>query len=396
MRIRVPIDQIELANADLKRIENQLAQNMTLLNKAWSTILLESLVKVRINNTFLQSNLLANRIQSSDAEMSNYLKLVVSSFIEADNRAGKFVEKLSDNLYSTAGGGKVGLKDLLFDSRKIYIALALLGPVALVLPVVTALNWVKERMSAKGQHQPTPVKVEKKPKREQSQPLQEQTTSGPEPLTTEEREQLARNGMTEDQFRHWQEETGWRPTPENPGGWPAQPERTAVTSFPGTQEVDNFYGIPSVARSNGYGYASNSFPLGSFNEDGTYVPVEGGIYNCAEYVKRFYSQNERHGLFGDRDIQNVTNLMPGRVPIVSYGDGTTEVMTSLNLAGNDIPRPGDVYYASNHWAIVKGVDPQTNEVIIIEQNYNGTFGIQHHQPERRVVLTGGNYFRINN
>ncbi len=390
MRIRVPIDQIELANADLKRIENQLAQNMTLLNKAWSTILLESLVKVRINNTFLQSNVLAGRIQSSDVEMSNYLQRVVSSFIEADKRAGKFVEKHSGNLYSTAGGGKVGLKDLLFNSRKFYIALALLGPVALVLPAVTALNWVKERMTAKGQLQPTPVKVEKKLKREQSQPLQEQTAGGPEPLTTEEQEQLARNGMTEDQFRRWQEVTGWRPTPENPGGWPALPERTAVTSFPGTQEVDNFYGIPAHARENGYGTERNIYPLGSFDEDGNYVPVEGGIYNCAEYVKRFYSQNGQHGLFGEGEIQNVNNLMPGRVPIVSYGDGTTEAMTSLDNIEGSVPRPGDVYYANNHWAIVKGVDVETNQVIIIEQNY----GDNSHQPERRVPLDGPTYYSI--
>jgi hypothetical protein len=394
MRIRVPIDQIELVYADLKRIENRLAQNRTLLNKAWSTILLESLVKVRINNTFLQSNMLAGRIQSSDAEMSNYLQRVVSDFLEADNRNTSIIKKLAGSSKVLSRDGAVSIRDRLLSFRKMYIALALLGPLALLYPAATALNWVKERMAAKLPHQPTPGKVDKKPEREQSQPLREQTTGGPEPLTTEEQEQLARNGMTEEQFRRWKEETGWQWSPDNPGGWPVQPESIAVTSYPDTQEVDSFYGIPAMARLNGYGLEVNNNPLGSFNEYGTYVPAEGGIYNCAEYVKRFYDQNEQHGLFGDREIQNVTNLIPGRVPIVSYGDGTTEAMASLDIANGDILRPGDVYYANNHWAIIKGVDPQTNEIIIIEQNYNGTFGIQYHQPERRVPIDGGNYYRI--
>ena len=46
MRIRVPLDQIEILNAEINKIDNRLAQNRSILNKAWSTILLEILVKV--------------------------------------------------------------------------------------------------------------------------------------------------------------------------------------------------------------------------------------------------------------------------------------------------------------------------------------------------------------
>jgi hypothetical protein len=394
MRIRVPIEQIELVKAEMNKIDNRLAHNRSTLNRAWSTILLESLVKVRINAKFVQSNTLAGRIQSTDAEMIRYLKRVVNDFLEADSRNTSMTKKLAGSFKSVSRDGAVSIRDRLLNSNKMYISLALLGPVALLYPAVTALGWVKERMTGKNSAIPVAATAEKKPKKVGEQSTDQQPANEPEALTEEDLAQLARNNMSEDQFRRWKEETTWQWTPENPGGWPAIPERIAVTSYPGTQEVDSFYSIPAMARLNGYGYVSNSNPLGSFNEDGTYIPAEGGVYNCAEYVKRFYSQNERHGLFGDREIQNVTNLMPGRVPNVHYANGTTEAMARLDVAEGNIPRPGDVYYANNHWAVVKGLDPQTNEVIIIEQNFNGTSTVNH-QPERRVALTGGNYFRIN-
>lgn len=394
MRIRVPIDQIELLKAEMHKIDSRLAQNRSILNKAWTTILLESLVKVRINAKFIQSNTLAGRIQSTDAEMTRYLKRVVSDFLEADSRNTSTIKKLAGSFKGLSQDEGNSIRERLLHSNKMYIALALLGPVALLFPAVFALGWIQERATAKNSTIPVAATAEKKPKKEEKQSTDQQDANRPEALTEEELAQLERNGMNEDQFRRWKEETGWSWTLENPGGWSAQPEKIAVTSNPGTQEVDSFYGIPAMARLNGYGKVKNSNPLGYFNEDGTYVPAEGGIYNCAEYVKRFYSQNERHGLFGNREIQNVTNLMPDRVPNVHYANGTTEAMTRLDVAEGNIPRPGDVYYANNHWAIVKGLDPQTNEVIIIEQNFNGTNTVNH-QPERRVALTGGNYFRIN-
>ncbi len=69
--------------------------------------------------------------------------------------------------------------------------------------------------------------------------------------------------------------------------------------------------------------------------------------------------------------------------------------THVTLLAEELLGKADYFSASNnnHWAIVKGLDPQTNEVIIIEQNFNGTSTVNH-QPERRVSIDGAVYYRI--
>ncbi len=187
------------------------------------------------------------------------------------------------------------------------------------------------------------------------------------------------NQMTVDKFEIWKRETGW--CAEN--GWPPLPDPINISTFTTPQKVDSFYGIDAMVR--------NELYLG-------YVGEAEGRYACAEYIKRFYQANDQHKLFGNMLIENVSSLLPGEVPIISYYDnGTfkTSAMTEVDIAGGDLPRPGDICYkfahGFGHWTIVRGVDLETKEVVIIEQNYHdGTL----FQPARRIMISSCTFFTV--
>jgi|GEM_PF-5413177 len=198
-------------------------------------------------------------------------------------------------------------------------------------------------------------------------------------ISPEELAQIEANQMTIEQFKVWKKETGWN----DQNGWPPLPAAIDISGYKNPEKVDSFYGVDAMVR--------NKLYLGNVGE-------KEGKYACAEYIKRFYQAYERHGLFGSMPIENVTNLMPGAVPNITYYENGTKknvVMSALNLEAGELPRPGDICYKYDHgyghWMIVRGIDSATNEVVIVEQNYHDG---KIFQPARRLPVSECTYYRV--
>ena len=104
-------------------------------------------------------------------------------------------------------------------------------------------------------------------------------------------------------------------------------------------------------------------------------------YSCAAYVKKYYSAVHK---------VTVNNLNRGCTPKSSTGK--FKVVKT--------PKEGDVVYCptssgSTHWAIVKHVDTEEKEVVLIEQNYKWQQGGQTVcAVNRSISWSDGKFFRL--
>lgn len=74
-------------------------------------------------------------------------------------------------------------------------------------------------------------------------------------------------------------------------------------------------------------------------------------YSCAAFIKKYYKE--------EYDV-SVYNLYGGSTPLTYEGTSFQSIKT---------PKVGDIAATSSHWAIVKQVDKENKEVVLIEQNW---------------------------
>lgn len=106
--------------------------------------------------------------------------------------------------------------------------------------------------------------------------------------------------------------------------------------------------------------------------DGTSV-----TYSCAAFVKKFYKEVY--------DV-SVYNLYGGSTPLTYEGNSFESVST---------PNVGDIAATSSHWAIVKSVDKEKKEVVLIEQNWKWQQGGQTFcKINRTLSFNSLNFYRL--
>jgi len=100
-------------------------------------------------------------------------------------------------------------------------------------------------------------------------------------------------------------------------------------------------------------------------------------YSCAAFIKKFYKEVY--------DV-SVYNLYGGSTPLTYEGDDFESV---------DTPHVGDIAATSSHWAIVKSVDKENEEVVLIEQNWKWQQGGQTVcKINRTLSISSLNFYRL--
>jgi len=105
VRIRVPVEMLNEAAARLSKMEATLAQNDGLLNKAWSSLPMESRSRQTVESRIKQARGMAGRLSTQTKNMGNYLNHVGVSFVEADRRCSDGALKGASSDMHAAGKG---------------------------------------------------------------------------------------------------------------------------------------------------------------------------------------------------------------------------------------------------------------------------------------------------
>ena len=143
--------------------------------------------------------------------------------------------------------------------------------------------------------------------------------------------------------------------------------------------VDSFNGVDAIYMQDNSGY----------------IDIGSTYYQCAEYVKRYYTLKNGIGMFdsaGNRVIE-VYNLTLGCTPIYRYYDGSGDLVDQ-DMVLTDNPLAGDVFYTVinglPHWAIVKEI--RNGDAVLIEQNYVYSSGGYQYTKVNRIITVSGTVF----
>ena len=102
-------------------------------------------------------------------------------------------------------------------------------------------------------------------------------------------------------------------------------------------------------------------------------------YSCAAFIKKFYKEVY--------DV-SVYNLYGGSKPLTYEGDTFKSVKS---------PAVGDIAATKSHWAIVKSVDKENKEVVLIEQNWKWQQNGQTVcKVNRTVSFSSLDFYRLSN
>ncbi len=267
MKIRIPLDLINETAGWLRKTDASLAQNNSLLNKAWSSLQLEAKSRASVEQRISQTKLMAASLSSDANSLSKYVDLVSSKFAEADrlesNSMGKTIEH-----YMRISAIQINRAGKLFNNNKnLFIKLALVtgGLIPIIgFGAITALPWIKG-LIAKNQEGETNKVFDQVPNisREEALVKKQQSINnmGSEEFKTwmektgwntdqgvipiQKIEQMERRNMTIAELNLWKEQTGWSAT----GGFPVM-EQEQFLDNRGNWPEFNTQGNPHNPNSN--------------------------------------------------------------------------------------------------------------------------------------------------
>ncbi len=121
MRIRVPVEMLNEAAARLSKMEATLAQNDGILNKAWSSLPMESRSRQTVEASIKQARSMAGRLSAQTKNMGSYLNHVGVRFVEAGRRCSDGALKGAYGSMHAAGKGV--LPSDIIDERAKYESL---------------------------------------------------------------------------------------------------------------------------------------------------------------------------------------------------------------------------------------------------------------------------------
>ncbi len=197
--IRIPVDMINETADRLRKTDARLAQSISLLNKAWSSLQLEAKSRASVEQRLGQTGRIAAILSSDINRLSKYVDLVSRRFVEVDrlesNSMGKTIEH-----YMRIGAIQINRTGGLFNnSKNIFIKLALVtgGLIPIIgFGAITTLPGIKG-LIANNQEGETNKELEQVP-----------NVSREEALV---KKQQSINNMESEEFETWMEESGWNP-----------------------------------------------------------------------------------------------------------------------------------------------------------------------------------------